>query len=590
MKNFHIGDHQLHLLIKFIMSTETSSASRCPPEILREIFVRLEKSDLKNVRSVCPLWSRWSNEFLFDRIWFSTLPQDVEVFRAWTANAELAAVVKELRFDTRTLDDAMSLPDYILKLWSHLCTTGCLDPEIKFDGSSRQVQEICYHARFGRLLGPDKVFSWPAKYDGERLPASHPFCDNFEDCNCRWTHVTAPCFLKYPIILQGYHEYCGQAQSALAFQTKGDMLTVLRQGLQKLPNLKCIDLVDLEDCLENGFDPLLLAPRDRSGPPSRRRRHPLHLPPKLHSVARSDLFPENFLSRDFSLAKVFYARLSVLFQAISEMQTKLDRLKFGFIKWLDSSEEIIPALFNTKTSEMSPISTVLGRLTSFEFVDSWYWLESVCPQNVSFRALTACQNLKSLKMSAPYEMKILNPVIEQSSLPCLRRICLFKGTISSRTVEALSSHCQLERLELNFVRIIDTTSEPILTKLSGVLALIPQVHIVHTGLHLQGDIGARVEIELCATETWPRVKWLKKSEPQHVELGDWSSSVMNRKPWQFDKGWVLPSSHAAAVKRMPRSQKWKEELVAVMKKNGPASECRWHERVGVSSKDQMEAA
>ena len=79
-----------------------TSIANIPNEILHIIFANLGPGDLKTTRLVCQLWSLLATKKLFERVFVSNRPKDLEVFRCISEHELCQKAVKRILYDAST--------------------------------------------------------------------------------------------------------------------------------------------------------------------------------------------------------------------------------------------------------------------------------------------------------------------------------------------------------------------------------------------------------------------------------------------------------------------------------------------------------
>ena len=503
------------------------------------IFASLEKEHLKTARVVCSLWRKVATDYLFDRIYFSRFPKDIEVFEAWIANAECAAAVKEMIYDVTVLDAEMSLSEYTSRLLDRFSMTLRSDLKAEFPGPDRQVQEIWHFAGTDRLLKPDEPFVWPP-----RCP-DPSFEDDDEVDICQRRSVP-PCFLEYPSIPDGHQDCIRQARYALEMQASGKMLAVLKSGLKRLPNLKCIILQGPDGCGIGPLDAVAPSLRRKCGPPSFRKRHAMHLPPwhctfnNLSSLS-AFVWPTD---SDINLGMAYYKQHAILFQAVSEQHTNLDHLKLELPEWRHFSKHVFPELIVPGATLPSEVDIVFGHLKVLDVtIDSESLGSDEDRGDGGFtQCLMACNSLEELVLSRCYRPWFPRSIGGSSSLPNLRRLKVKGGVIGTDALAMFICEHQLQNLEMSKVRVEEYRSEPTFSWLSKAVAFVPQVHILasSTPYAERRRRQCYIQIDICGSDVSPTIREFEREEQTHViEVEDWSSSIMNTQSWKFDRTEVM---------------------------------------------------
>ncbi|MCJ1232644.1 hypothetical protein MMC14_000597 [Varicellaria rhodocarpa] len=84
-----------------------------PNEILFDVFGHSFKSDLKLFRLVCGRWSDVAIPLLYDRIYISIGPHDLDVFRQWMNHDLCRKAIKSLIVDFQPIDSSLSLVELV---------------------------------------------------------------------------------------------------------------------------------------------------------------------------------------------------------------------------------------------------------------------------------------------------------------------------------------------------------------------------------------------------------------------------------------------------------------------------------------------
>ena len=528
-----------------IAPAATKSAFSVPPEILHHLLMYLEKGDLENARLVCSLWSELTIEYLFDRIFFSNRSKDIEVFQAWTANSKCAAAVKELVYDVAILNPELSLHDYTVELWDHLACD-YLDStvyELKFEGSDRQIQEICHHMWTGKLLGPGKSFSWPPQRPSEYDEGEE--WRNYDVQTC-FRETPASCFLEYPVILEGYQNHIRQAQlmmqSMMATQISGN--STLKVGLEKLPKLTLIRLWEEESIHWDRYDwPVSLLPMSKTGPPSVREWHPMHLPPTYRKPSSAEV-PLPYFRASKSDPDLYFAQHDHLFRALSEVSHNFSKLEFGVVQWHVFARYVFPGLIGNQVPLPKHIHAGFAGLRSLKVGQlgrrAQLFGNEDCNNGLT-ACLAACRGLEELEMIEFCFPKFPDHFRGQPSLLNLRRLKIVDSIIGSGNLASFLSQRELQRLELCRVELQEPPTEPFFQRLNRAISRVSQVCVVSTYRSPEVTHRYLVTLDILSFATLPKVKSHKDGKPKSIDIGDWSSQVMNRQPWHSDLTRVSPS-------------------------------------------------
>ena len=259
-----------------------------PAELLYEIFMYLNKSDLKEVGLVCSSWADLSANFLFDRVFLTPRGKDVEVFQAWSRSKRCSRATKELIIQATFLDRTLSFDGYVKVLLRWLKRQEYVKSSEWFiDGLHRCDHEA---AEMIHLVIHD--FDWEGKgsaKDAVKRGYAHLclFCLNqsitgeprFVPSDSESSATTQ--FLKYAKVRDGYSAYSQAASQQHEILYSGQLLAHLVQGLKRLPNVISVSfLEDIHGKRQTPrFDIGTLKPIKINVPPFERVWHPLYLEP-----------------------------------------------------------------------------------------------------------------------------------------------------------------------------------------------------------------------------------------------------------------------------------------------------------------------
>ena len=193
-----------------------------PDEIILLILKSLEKYDLKSTRLVSKTWSSLAAEFLFDQVYVSAHPENLEVFSAIARHPLLSQCIKTLRYDAVDFVDCTKR-QYFGSLW--------MQTLYHFYGYNREQLNAS-------TLGPD-IITWV-----ETVAAVYPEHDpdfaisiSHEIRECGWEKFKDCDFFGY-----GYQKFHKCAALQRAQFDNGTFLESLVGGLQTLKNLSCVML------------------------------------------------------------------------------------------------------------------------------------------------------------------------------------------------------------------------------------------------------------------------------------------------------------------------------------------------------------
>ncbi len=223
-----------------------------PNEIILQILKSLEKSDLKSARLVSKTWSAFAAELLFDQVYVSVHPDNLEVFKAITQHALLSKCVKTLRYDAVDFIERFSGYHYVWDLW---CQTR-LNLRIDLRPESMEAPS-----------SDPEINAWI-----NLVLAHHVEALNNPDI---WRPHQG-----YKFIDSGYHKYQSYAALQHAQFKDGSFVEILVAGLQKLQNLSCVIVDDRwpfpQEVLD---DPKKLSLRRPTGSPLARNWSMFHTYP-----------------------------------------------------------------------------------------------------------------------------------------------------------------------------------------------------------------------------------------------------------------------------------------------------------------------
>lgn len=193
-----------------------------PNEIILLILKSLEKRDLKFARLVSKTWTSLAAELLFDQVYVSAHPENLEVFSAIARHPLLSQCIKTLRYDA--VDFAgCTKEQYFDSLW--------WETRYQFYPYDREQLKAS-------TFGPD-INEWQ-----EAVAAFYPeHGDVFAIKNpYKFRGAGWEKFKDHDFISHGYQKY----QKCAAFQRaqfdNGTFLESLVRGLQTLKNLSCVML------------------------------------------------------------------------------------------------------------------------------------------------------------------------------------------------------------------------------------------------------------------------------------------------------------------------------------------------------------
>ena len=191
-----------------------------PNEIIPLILKSLEKHDLKSARLVSKTWTSLAAEFLFDQVYVSAHPENLEVFGAIARHPLLSGCIKTLIYDAVDFVEICTKKQYIGSLW--------VQTSHYFNLYNREQLEAFN-------FGPD-INTWlKAVVRAYSDVDSSTFRRVQERLGSGWET-----FKDYDFINQGYQKFLKCAALQRAQFDNGAFLESLVGGLQTLKNLSCV--------------------------------------------------------------------------------------------------------------------------------------------------------------------------------------------------------------------------------------------------------------------------------------------------------------------------------------------------------------
>ena len=232
-----------------------------PNEIILLILKSLEKHDLKSARLVSKIWTSLAAELLFDQIYVSAHPENLEVFSAIARHPLLSQCIKTLRYDAVEFVEACTKKQYFGGLWHQTRHQfwECGLRELKDSTSGSDISTLVKLA---------------TSFDDD-------LCDYRSESRCLeigWERCKGYDFISY-----GYQKYQKCAALQRAQLNNGTFLESLVGGLQTLKNLSCIMLDG--QWQEVVHDPKKLFLKKPTGSPLARDWNILHTCPQAWEFA-----------------------------------------------------------------------------------------------------------------------------------------------------------------------------------------------------------------------------------------------------------------------------------------------------------------
>ena len=190
--------------------------SRLPYELLFDIFDRFSKKDLKLIRLVCHYWSDVAIPLLYNRIYVSSRPQDVAVFRQWMSNDLYRNAVRELIIDFLTIDPSLSMAKFV----EYALPSLVWNPRSTADN-------------YEKISGErgDKLLGYIAKEEG------HPFDVETSGAAIAYNRLIKRFKgekIDYELLVRAYHTYRELADQQRDLEISGEYERLLTHGFSQL--------------------------------------------------------------------------------------------------------------------------------------------------------------------------------------------------------------------------------------------------------------------------------------------------------------------------------------------------------------------
>lgn len=191
-------------------------------EIILEILKLLQKCDLKSARLVSKTWTTFAAELLFDQVYVSVHPENLEVFSAIAQHPLLSQCIKTLRYDAVEFVSTWNKRQYFLHLWYQ---------------TNRHFRHVSGSSKENLTSNPE-INAWV-----KLVTTKFGFLDTDQRANESFVQVWQKC-KDYDFICHGYEKYrkCSALQRVQL--TNGTFLETLVGGLQKLTNLSRVIIGD----------------------------------------------------------------------------------------------------------------------------------------------------------------------------------------------------------------------------------------------------------------------------------------------------------------------------------------------------------
>ena len=194
-----------------------------PPKLATEIILLilnpLEKHDLKSARLVSKIWTSPAAELLFDQVYVSAHPENLEVFNSIARHPLLSQCIKTLRYDAVDFVEACTKQEYIGSLW---------DQTIHYFYKYNREQLKAFN------FGPD-INTWLEIVVGVYCDGDISTFRRIEERLGSWEK-----FKDYDFISYGYQKFQKCAAHQRAQFDNGAFFESLAGGLQTLNNLCCV--------------------------------------------------------------------------------------------------------------------------------------------------------------------------------------------------------------------------------------------------------------------------------------------------------------------------------------------------------------
>ena len=231
-----------------------------PIEVVLLVLKSLHKSDLKSARLVSKNWTALAAERLFDQIYVSAHPDNLDVFRAITRHPLLSKWVRTLRYDAVNFVETLTKALYFQDLWRQT--------RVEYTHLQRKNAFEAFE-----VLTPDtEINTWL------KLVAPHVLSSSQETGH--YLVVWRKC-KDFRFINRGFHKYKYYAALQDAQLNGEDFFENFVEGLQNLRNLTRVKVEDRWPVLSgitNDSEKLFL--KSPTGSPMARNWESFHARPR----------------------------------------------------------------------------------------------------------------------------------------------------------------------------------------------------------------------------------------------------------------------------------------------------------------------
>ncbi len=328
-----------------------------PSELLLQSFQDLNKTDLKNARLVCKLWSGCASESLFAKIFISPHKLNVQVFFYVAEDPILSRCVKELEYDAVHFSPDTTKSEYFEMLWSHSTANFSItEADLKHPDP-----EIC------RFMGYVQASQdhWP---------------------NTHAVNASARMQCSDSVFVQeGYRKWMDQAASEKKWSEGIGLLSSLVHGLRRFSRLRTVTLNGEWSSRDN---------ISRQGSPLARSWHRFHARPRHWDFGPGMPLKQSSACKDFW----------TLAFALSEAK------KTG-IRTLSIRSRLPPIAFCVPSGgKQGHLDYVVAAYCRLEFLDLWFagcsqpMIESYGNLHGLQCLLESMTVLKQLELNLPYDV------------------------------------------------------------------------------------------------------------------------------------------------------------------------------------------
>ena len=402
-----------------------------PTEVILLILESLEKRDLKSARLVSKTWTSLAAELLFDQVYVSVHPENLEVFKAITRHPLLSQCIKTLRYDAVEFAEDCTKKRYLRSLR--------LQTRYLFVEHNREELRA---STFGR-----DIKTW-VEFVTTDDPDDDAYRKPFED---------------YDFVNDGYQKYqkCAALQRALF--NNGTFLESLVEGLQTLKNLSCVMIDGQWGFPREDLHDIKLILKKPTGSPLARDWNLLHMSPQgWDFVPPHDVDEEEIFGRAIR-ADHYWTIIAALLRTQRRIQTfnMGDRYNYGFPPFVfDRTRKESPSFYGLDVvafSEVQVLKLVIARYgvaTTPELFPNIDGLRSLLRSMHRLRILGLYLPESIFEMSAFYKSSQIFPQegqwnqLTSLSLSAISSSAADFLTLITRKMPALS-HLELGRIRLD---------------------------------------------------------------------------------------------------------------------------------------------